>query len=297
MLFDGAVAETDHRYFRNLSKGNFRPDVVEWCEEPFARAQALLDDDFPARFRRETPQRMSELLFAAAFLDAGWEPLGRVMGFDLAFKLGGGRLLVEVTTPDPHPPDTWTEEEHNGFTITTSDAKTMDAALRRLTAGFANKATAIRKRLDAGEISQADYVVVAISGFRLAQEASHAPEIGGSVPEFVKAFLPIGPQYVTVKIGDGPDKPMGGGYAFRATIDQDGKAPVDRNAFLIAEFAHIHAVAYTPLHFGEPISPMKECAALHNPTARPRDAAVPLGWECEFGVDVGEKEFSLGRLR
>ena len=50
------------------------------CEEVFARAQALLDDDFLACFRRETPQRMSELLFEAVFLDAGWEPIDRVLG-------------------------------------------------------------------------------------------------------------------------------------------------------------------------------------------------------------------------
>jgi hypothetical protein len=297
MLFVGAEAETDHRYFTNLRKTEFRPDVAEWCEATYARAQALLDADFPSRFRRETPQRISELLFAAAFLDAGWEPIGRVPGFDLAFKHQEGRLLVEVTTPDPHGPDTWTEEERDGFTVTTSDARTMDAALRRLTAGFANKADAIRKRCEAGEISEADYLVVAISAFRLAQEASHAPEIGGPVPDFVKAFLPIGSRYVRVRIGEGSDTPMGGGYEFKGTIDQEGKAPVDRNAFLRPEFAHIHAVAYTPLHFGEPISPLKECAALHNPTAGARDAAVRFGWECEFGVDVGEDKFSLRPLR
>ena len=88
MLFDRADDETDHRYYRNLSKPDFRPDITAWCEATFEHAQMLLDDDFPARFRRETPQRISELLFAAAFLDAGWEPLGRVQGFDLAFKLG-----------------------------------------------------------------------------------------------------------------------------------------------------------------------------------------------------------------
>lgn len=115
MLFDRADDETDHRYYRNLSKPDFRPDITAWCEATFEHAQMLLDDDFPARFRRETPQRISELLFAAAFLDAGWEPLGRVQGFDLAFKLGDGRLLVEITTPAPHSSDTWTEETGDGY--------------------------------------------------------------------------------------------------------------------------------------------------------------------------------------
>jgi hypothetical protein len=111
MLFDGADHERDHRYFRNLGKTDFRPDIAAWCEATFERAQMLLDDDFASRFRRETPQRISELLFAAAFLDAGWEPLGRVPGFDLAFRMGDGRLLVEITTPEPHSSNTWTEKK------------------------------------------------------------------------------------------------------------------------------------------------------------------------------------------
>lgn len=297
MLFDGTELETDHRYFRNLGKTEFRPDVAAWCEATFKRARLLLDDDFPTRFRRETPQRISELLFAAAFLDAGWEPLGRVPGFDLAFKMGEGRLLVEITTPEPHSPDTWTEEKGDGYTSWATDAKTEDAALRRLTSGFATKAEAIRKHWEAGEITEGDYVVIAISGFRLSQEAPVAPEIGGPVPDFAKAFLPIGSRYVTVRMGDGSDTPLDGGWQFKATIDQEGKQPVDRDFFLRAEFQHIHAVAYTPLHFGEPISPIKECAALHNPMARSKDHVVALGMGCEFGVEIGDREFSIGPLK
>jgi hypothetical protein len=297
MLFDGVELETDHRYFRNLGKTDFRPDIAAWCEATFERAQMLLDDDFPARFRRETPQRISELLFAAAFLDAGWEPLGRVPGFDLAFVMGNGRLLVEITTPEPHSSDTWTEDKGAGYTLWSTDAKTEDAALRRLTSGFATKAEAIRKRCVAGEIAEGDYVVIAISGFRLSQEAPVAPEIGGPVPDFTKAFLPIGSQYVSVPLGDATDTPMDGGWQFKATIEQEGKKPVDRDFFMRPEFQHIHAVAYTPLHFGEPISAVKECAALHNPMARLKDQAVALGMGCEFGVEIGDSDFSIGPLK
>lgn len=296
VLFDCTELETDHRYYRNLGKTDFRPDIAAWCEATFERAHMLLDDDFPARFRRETPQRISELLFAAAFLDAGWEPVGRVPGFDLAFKLGEGRLLVEITTPEPHSPDTWTETKGDGYTLWSTDDKTEDAALRRLTGGFATKAEAIRKHYDAGNISEADYVVVAISGFRLSQESPVAPEIGGPVPDFAKAFLPIGSRYVTVLLGGDADTPTDGGWQFKATIDQEGKNPVDRDFFLRPEFQHIHAVAYTPLHFGEPISPVKECAALHNPMARPKSEAIALGLGSELGVDIGENEFAIGPL-
>ena len=296
MLFDGTELETDHRYFRNLGKTEFRPDVAAWCDATFERAQLLLDDDFSTRFRRETPQRISELLFAAAFLDAGWEPRDRVPGFDLAFTMGEGRLLVEITTPEPHSSDTWKEERGEGYTSWSTDAKTEDAALRRLTSGFATKAEAIRKHCEAGEITKSDYVVIAISGFRLRQEAPFAPEIGGPVPDFAKAFLPIGSQYVTFRMGDDSNSPIDGGWQFKATIDQEGKQPVDRDFFLRPEFQHIHAVAYTPLHFGEPISPIKECAALHNPMARSKDQIVALRMGCEFGVEIGEGEFSIGPL-
>lgn len=297
MLFDGTELSTDHRYFRNLGKTDFRPDIVAWCEATFERSQLLLDEDFPVRFRRETPQRISELLFSAAFLDAGWEPLGRVPGFDLAFKLGGGRLLIEITTPEPHSSDTWTEEKGVGHTIWSTDNKTEDAALRRLTGGFATKAEAIRKRCEAGEISAADYIVVAISGFRLSQESPVALEIGGPVPDFAKAFLPIGSRYVTVRLDENADTPIDDGWQFQATIEQAGKNPVDRNFFLRPDFRHIHAVAYTPLHFGTPISPVKECAALHNPMSRPKSEAIALGLGWEFGVDIGENEFTIGPLK
>ncbi|QGN54636.1 hypothetical protein [Novosphingobium sp. Gsoil 351] len=149
-------------------------------------------------------------------------------GFDLAFVLGEGRLLVEITTPEPHSSDTWTEEKGDGYTSWSTDAKTEDAALRRLTGGFATKAEAIRKHCEAGAIAEGDYVVIAISGFRLSQEAPVAPKIGGPVPDFAKAFLPIGSQYVTFRVGADSDTPSVGGWQFKATIDQEGKNPVDR---------------------------------------------------------------------
>jgi hypothetical protein len=185
----------------------------------------------------------------------------------------------------------------HGYTLWSTDDKTEDAALRRLTGGFATKAEAIRKHCEAGNIGEADYVVVAISGFRLSQESPLAPEIGGPVPDFAKAFLPIGSQYVTVRIGEDSDAPADSGWQFKATIDQIGKNPVDRDFFLRPEFQHIHAVAYTPLHFGEPISPVRECAALHNPMARSKGRTVPLRLGYEYEVEIGDNEFSIGPLK
>lgn len=102
---------------------------------------------------------------------------------------------------------------------------------------------------------------------------------------------------MTFRLGEDSDAPNDSGWQFKATIDQKGKNPVDRDFFLRPEFQHIHAVAYTPLHFGEPISPAKECAALHNPMARPKAEAVALGLGSEFGVEIGENEFAIGPLK
>ncbi len=293
MLFDVEPADTDHLYFTNLSNPEFRPDIMEWCEETYARAQPLLDEDFPARFRRETPQRISELLFAAAFLDAGWKPVGRVPGFDLAFEMGSGRLLVEVTAPGPHSDETWEEETRDGVTVWSADATTEDAELLRLTGGFFTKAEKIRQRCEKDEISDEDYVVIALSAFQLSQETPRSPEIGGTVPDFAKGFLPIGSRVVIFKLNE---RPVDGGWEYKPTIEREGKEPIPRDAFLQPDFKHIHAIAYTPLHFGEPINPIQECAALHNPMARPKAEAVRLGLGHEYGVEIGEDDFSLSPL-
>ncbi len=65
------------------------------------------------------------------------------------------------------------------YTLWSTDDKAEDAALRRLTGGFATKAEAIRKHCEAGNINKADYVAVAISGFRLSQELPVAERLAG----------------------------------------------------------------------------------------------------------------------
>jgi len=296
MLFEGDGLETDHRYFTNLRDTEFRPDITKWCETTYTRAKSLLDEDFPARFRRETPQRMSELFFAAAFLDAGWEPIARIPPFDFAFAMGSGRLLVEVTTPDPHSSTTWREKKGDGYKVWSADEKTEDAELRMLTGSFNSKAGKIKDHLDKAQITKADYVVIALSGLRLNRETPRAPDIGGPMPSFAKAFLPVGSQYVTILLGEGSGKPTDSGWQPKETIDQEGRTTVARDAFLRPEFQFIDAVAYTPLHFGEPISPIAECAALHNPMARTKDQAIRLGLGLEYAVEVRKGDFSIGPL-
>lgn len=298
-LFASNPKDTDHRFYRNLGSKSFRPEIREWCDKAYGRSCDLLDTDFCERFRRDTPQRFSELFFAEAFLEAGWDPIDRVKGFDLAFRQGEGRLLVEITTPDPPPPDSWHSEVRNGATIWSADETSEDAALRRLTGGFASKAELIRKQ---SSLEDSDYVVIALSGLRMSQETPIAPEIDGPVPQFAKAFLPIGSRYVRFRLGDRPDKDEAteSGYLFKATIDQSGKTPVDRDFFLRPDFEHISAVIYSPLHFGGPSDgppkPIEQCAVLHNPMSKRGSEPVKLGLGHEFGVSVEENQFTLSYI-
>lgn len=301
-LFEAEPTDADHPGYTHLRSTEFRPEIRDWCEDVYRRTAGLLDDNFCDIFRRELPQRLSELFFAAAFLEAGWEPIGRVTGFDLAFRLGDGRLLVEITTPTPQDADTYVTEEGDGFTVWSTDAGSEDAALRRLTGCFKSKAEdRVQKLVDAGAIAENDYVVIAISGFRLNQETPIALDIGGDVPDFVKAFLPIGSRYVTIQIGPGAkDEPTGGGYEFKATIEQEGKAPVARDFFLRPDFRHIDAVAYTPFYVGGPgdgpPQTVRQCAVLHNPSAKRGNDPIRLGMGEEYRVHVDDGHFKLERF-
>ena len=298
-LFDAEPGDTDHRAYGNLRSTKFRPDIRDWCEAIYPKVADQLDADFPDRFRRELPQRLSELFFAAAFLEAGWESIGRIKGFDLAYRLGEGRLLVEITAPAPPAPDTYVTEDGDGFTLWSTDESSEDAALRRLTGGFASKAELIRK-LPEGSVTDDDYVVIALSGLRLSQETPSCPDIGGDVPQFAKAFLPIGSRFVTFQLGEGSDgTPTKGGYQFKETIDQKGMTAVDRNFFLGPHFQHIDAVLYSPFHLGGPDDgppqPARQCAVLHNPTAKRGTNPIRLKIGDEYRVSVEDSQFTIER--
>jgi hypothetical protein len=295
-LFGPEPTERDHPYYINLRKGSFRPDIKDWCDQAYAKATPLLDKNFCQEFRLSTPHRFSELFFAMAFLEAGWEPVERVKGFDLAFKVGEGRLLVEITTPDPPSSETWHSEVKDGVSLWSADESSWDASLLRLTGGFKSKADNIRKLIADGVVKDQDYVVIALSGFRLSQETPTAPEDGGDLPDFVKAFLPIGSRYVTIRIGEGAEnQPTEGGYLYKGTIERDGKSPVPRDFFLQADFRHIDAVAYTALHVGGPGDgpprPGKQCGVLHNPMSKKKLVKVGIG--NENTVKIEDDRFTL----
>ena len=192
-LFGPPLEESDHRWFKTMWRGRtvLARGLRRFSALTFNEFKHFLDDDFPSRFRKDTPQRFSELFYAAAFRNAGWQPIDRVTGFDFAFAIpSGGRLLVEVSTPDPQTKDTWREEQIGPVLSVSGDGKSKDAALLRLTTAFAAKESIIRDVVQKGRATSADYKVIAISGVRISQEARISISANGNPLTCPRMFGP-----------------------------------------------------------------------------------------------------------
>lgn len=297
-LFSDEPTAACHRGYGNLRSSQVRPDIREWCEEIYQRHRWQLDEDFPKRFRRDTPKRLSELHFADAFASAGWEPISRVTGFDLAYRFGDRRLLVEVTTPDPPPSDSWGEERHNGHTIYTGDARTTEASLLCLTRGFQAKADSIRDRMRGNPALSSDYKVIGLSGFQIGQETPFTPSSSGPVPDFIRAFLPIGDQYVRFPIGpDACERDAEWGYHCSAEIKKPSGASVARTALLDDLFGHVDAVAYSPINLLGLKNSHWQVGVLHNPNGKSGPDRVDLGMGNEYYVTLHKETFEVQRRK
>jgi hypothetical protein len=264
----------------------------------YDRHKAQLDRDYLTNFRRETPKRVSELFFAAAFAEAGWDPAARVTGFDLAYHAEHGRILVEVTTPAAPPPGSWTEEVKDGVTLYSGDSNTTEAALLRLTTGFVSKANQIKNRLDACPELARDYKVIALSGFQISQETPFAPSSNGNVPDFIRAFLPIGDMYARFPVGPGSDeREVEWGYQSSPEIRKETGSTVARTAFLDPLFPHVDAVAYSPVNLLGLKNPRWQVGVLHNPTGARLDGERDLGMGNEYFVTIEAETFGVRRRK
>lgn len=296
MLFDREPNDLDHKWYSVVRSSETFPDFRQWCEEVYERAQPLLDSDFLVQFGLQMPQRISELFYADALMQSGWKATERVPGFDFTFELpSGGRLLVEVTTPAPQPAGSWLENRNGDVFSISYDEAGIDAALLRLTHGFWEKSKIVRSKVDKGLVAQDDYVVIALSGLLISQETPVSLEINGAVPDFVRAFLPIGPLTATAKFAEGAPDKWDWGHAYSGEIVKEGRGRVERTAFVENGFSHVHAVAFTPLN---PLTVRKaaECiGVLHNPSARWSAARPTIGIGPEYEVQIEEEKFHLVR--
>lgn len=297
-LFSAEPTLGDHRAYANLRQTKVQPEVRAWLEETYSRHKDELDPDFVPNFRRETAKRVSELFFAAAFRAAGWEPVGRATGFDLAYQMGEHRLLVEVTTPGPPPSDSWSEDVRDGVTHYSGDRQTLEAGLLRLTTGFASKADRIAELLDLNLKLSGDYKVIAISGFQISQETPFAPSSCGQIPDFIRAFLPIGDQYVKFPIGPGSDeREATWGYESAASIQKPSGATVERTAFLGQRFPHVEAVAYSTINLLGLTHPHWQVGVLHNAFSNWNGQRPNLGMGNEYFVTVDDEYFEVRRCK
>lgn len=298
MLFEREPNDLDHKWYGTIRSSETFADFRQWCEEAFGRVQSVLDSDFPVQFGPQMPQRVSEMFYADALMQSGWKATGRVPGFDFAFELpSGGRLLVEVTTPAPQAAGRWTENRNGDVFSFSYDEAGIDAALLRLTHGFWEKSKIVQAKVDEGLVKEDDYVIVALSGLRISQETPVTLEIDGAVPDFVRAFLPIGPLTATVRFGEGVSDKWDWGHAYSGQIDKEGSGKVERTAFLGDRFPYVHAVAFTPL---EPLTVRRaaECiGVLHNPSARWLADRPVIGIGPEYQVQIEEEQFHLVRLK
>lgn len=296
MLFGPEPMKGDHPWYATIRGSKNFPELRQWCQATYEQAAGQLDKDFPDRFRRDLPQRISELFFAHAFAKVGWKAVARVPGFDFAYELGDGRLLVEVTTPAEQPADTYEGWEKGGSSGSHVDDKSIDAALLRLTSGFCTKARIAAERIEKGDVRENDYIVVAISGLRISQNTPVSLDSGVQIPDFVRAFLPIGPLVADVPIEKAGKIDAIYRREFSGEIPKsEGKLPVKRSAFLDDAFAHIHAVAFTSLNAAAIEKSAEQIGVLHNPSAKWASEAPSLRMGVEYDVAIEEDGFLINR--
>ncbi|MBT2188478.1 hypothetical protein [Sphingobium nicotianae] len=296
MIFDPEPAECDHPWYATIRASENFPELRQWCQATFNEVAEQLDKDFPDRFRRELPQRISELFFAHAFAKVGWRPVARVPGFDFAYELGNGRLLVEVTTPSEQPADNYEVWEKDGISGGHVDDKSIDSALLRLTSGFCKKAEIAAERIEKGLVRENDYVVIAISGLQISQNTPVLLDSGVQIPDFIRAFLPVGPLVADVPIDKASSIQTTFRREFSAEIQKaEGKQPVKRSAFLDDAFAHIHGVAFTSLNAAAIEMSAEQIAVLHNPSAYWTSEVPRLGMGIEYEVAIEEGGFRIDR--
>lgn len=298
-LFSGSLQTTDHRWYRRLASPSSERSVAlrAFCLDAYRTFADVLDADFVSKFRNNTPAHFSELFFAQAFHQAGWESAGRVNRVDLAFKLpdGKGRLLVEVTTPRADDKIGIERRESGSFTFISMDGRARQASLLRLTSAFKSKADDYLAGLKSGSISGDDFKVIAISGLKINQEGGCAPKHFGLPPCFSEAFLPIGRMYVPVRFAGGAAKFGRLSFAYDDKIAKPVGLPVDRDAFISGSFCHIDAVAYSEINLSYAERSFDQVGVLYNPTAVNYPRISNLRMAVEYHVEVEPSSLCLRR--
>lgn len=300
VLTAASPVASDHVWYRNVVDATGPGwEVREAWERAYERLRPALDSDFLIKFRRQTPDHVSELMFGAALLNAGWSLAPRTTGFDFTFTRAGEpeRLLVEVVTPEPPSSDAWEETPIMGGKgiFYSYDQSSRDAAMLRLTSAFCRKADLIKSAVQDGRAKKTDYRVIAISGVRINKEMGLYLSACGALPDYAAAFLPIGPLTVPITVPRDFSEPPKFGeahYVYSGQIPKPGKTPVERRAFLCDAFRHVDAVIFSSLITGGSDAPEIDMSTLHNPFSD-HTSPVLLGLGADYTVSVSDEEFGV----
>lgn len=298
---------TDHVWFRNLvtEEGNedtfeIRSMFKQTCDEAFQALRPSLDPNFAQRFREETPEAASELLFGMAMIRAGWSLADRTTRFDFTFTRPSfnGRVLIEVTTPAPPHHTAWTEEplKNGGGTLRSFDQSSLDAAMTRLTSGFYEKSKIVKKAIAEGHVRTGDYRVIALGGTRISAEMHWPLSPTGLPPDYAAAFLPIGSLAVPITVSRDFNEPPKAGEArhlFSATIPRGDKTTVSREAFAGPLFPHVDAVMFSPVSVSGFDKPELQSSTLHNPFSDFAGERPMLNLAADYTVDITCDELQL----
>ena len=152
--------------------------------------------------------------------------------------------------------------------------------MRRLTAGSDCKIRTAVSASRGGGISDSDYDGDSDLRRAAAPGNTVAPDIGGRIPILPRPSCRSALD-LTIRPGEDvdQDKPLEGGCTRRPPLTRRARRR-GPGRLLRPDFRDIDVVAYTPLFFGEPISPIRECAAftIRWPGRRARRSDCGLAW-------------------
>jgi hypothetical protein len=207
-------------------------------------------------------QRMSELLFGKALMDAGLKPQARPSGPDFLLEVEGSRIWIEVICPGPQG----IPKDYLDRTPGTVASVPHEQILLRWTSAINDKHQQLKRYLQKGTVSSSDVFVIAINGRRLSDFPSTGFVGISQLPYAVEAVFAIGP--LAIQIDRETLKAIKTEHQHRPLIAKPSGAKVPATVFLDPAYSGISAIWAGVLNEGYDRG---RSAVVHNPRA-----AVPL---------------------
>ncbi|MGY6662808.1 MAG: hypothetical protein ACXIVO_10860 [Glycocaulis sp.] len=241
-------------------------------EEMWARFEPFADPAFRQSFSRDVESHFWEMLLGCRLLNAGCQLTGHELRRhangcpDICVVGEGRRVWIEAIAPtrgDDNNADRVAElvplNEGGGF-----QALPEREILLRISGAFFNKQARVARYIEDGIIEQDAPRLIAISGANFGAMAN-----GGPVPLALKALFPLGDEVLVLDEVSGEVIRHEIREAWQ--IERLNRDPIQRNAFLDPQFAHISGVIWTCAGTPNWDERRRPFVLIHNPLA-----AVPL---------------------